>query len=175
MAAVIRVNRTAVGLAFVAAALWCGSARAETALQTELARAAGVRPENKFKGSLLEAATYVGSGSFYASGYHDPYASLALYARPTYDLGTPYALTLNARLYVEAELTQPDNPEARHLYLYDPWFWLAAGNLHTFESSKIRIGGLTRLVLPLSPESRYQNMLFAVGAGLNFNRIASGS
>lgn len=171
IAAVIRVNRTAVGLACVAALLLSGRARAETALQTELARAAGVRPTNKFKGSLLEAATYVGSGSFYTSGYRDPYASLALYARPTYDLGTPYALTLNARVYVEAELTAPDNPEARHLYVYDPWVWLAAGNLHTFETSKIRIGGLTRLILPLSPESRYQHMLFAVGAGLNVNRV----
>ncbi len=115
----IRVIRAAVGFAFVLA-LAPGSVRAQTALQTELARAAGVRPTNKFKGSLLETATYIGSGSFYASGYHNSYASLAVYARPVYDLGTKYALSLQARVYIEQEMTQPDNANNRRLYRVRP-------------------------------------------------------
>jgi hypothetical protein len=170
MRVVIRVIRAAVGVAFVLA-LSAGSVRAQTTLKTELARAAGFRPENKFKGSLVEVASYIGSGTFYTSGYNNPYASLALYARPIYDLGTPFALTLNARIYVERELTTPDNPNNRRLYVYDPWVWLSASNLHTFERSKIRIGGIARVIIPLSPESRYQNMLFGVGGGPSVNRV----
>jgi hypothetical protein len=124
----------------------------------------------KFAGSVVEVSSYVGSGSFYASGYRDPYASVALFVRPTYDLGTRYDMALSARLYVEDELTQPDNPNGRHLYPYDPWLWFSARNLHTFERSKIRIGGLLRIVLPLSYESRYQHLVFGVGAGINVNR-----
>src|SRR5262249_7556103 len=124
----------------------------------------------KFEGSLVEAATYIGSGSFYVSGYRNPYVSLALYAEPTYDLRTRYKLALRARLYVEEELTQPDNPVGRRFYPYDPWFWLAADDLHTFERSKIKIGGIVRTVLPLSYESRYENMLFGIGAGPNVFR-----
>jgi hypothetical protein len=167
---VFRVIRAAVGVAVILA-LAHGNVRAQTTLKTELARAAGVRPENKFKGSLVEVSSYVGTGTFYTSGYSNPYASMAIYARPIYDLGTKYALTLNARLYVERELTTPDNPVNRRLYLYDPWVWLSASNLHTFERSKIRIGGLGRVIIPLSPESRYQNMLFGVGGGLNATRV----
>jgi hypothetical protein len=170
MRLVFRVIRAAVGVAFVLA-LAQGNVRAQTTLKTELARAAGVRPANKFKGSLVEVASYVGSGTFYAGGYNNPYASLAIYARPIYDLGTKFALSLSARIYVERELTTPDNPVNRSLYIYDPWVWLSASNLHTFERSKIRIGGLTRVIIPLSPESRYQNMLFGVGGGLNANRV----
>jgi hypothetical protein len=124
----------------------------------------------KLEGSSAEASTYIGSGSFYVSGYRNPYASLALYLRPNYDLGTRYKLALRARIYVEEELTQPDNPVGRHFYPYDPWVWLSADNLHTFERSKLRVGGLVRLVLPLSYESRYQHNLFAIGGGPNFNR-----
>jgi len=35
----------------------------------------------KWEGSSAEFSTYIGSGSFYTSGYHNPYASLALYVR----------------------------------------------------------------------------------------------
>jgi hypothetical protein len=124
----------------------------------------------KFEGSYAELSSYIGSGTFYVSGYSDPYVSLAIYAKPTYDLGTRYKLALRARLYVEEEFTKPDNPAGRHFYPYDPWVWLAADNLHTFERSKIRIGGIFRTILPLSYESRYQNMILAVGAGPTVNR-----
>ena len=38
-------------------------------------------------------------------------------------------------------MTSPDTANGRRFYPYDPWFWLAADNLHTFERSKMRIGG----------------------------------
>ena len=124
----------------------------------------------KFEGSTAEFSTYIGSGSFYTSGYRNPYASLALFARPSYSLGTRYKLALRARLYAEDELTSPDNPTGRRLYLYDPWIWLSADDLHTFERSKLRISGLVRVVVPLSPESRYQHMIGAVGLGPSVSR-----
>jgi len=124
-------------------------------------------------GSLAEVATYIGSGSFYSSGYHDPYASLALFLRPTYELGGRFGLRLNARFFVEGELTKPDNPENRHVYVYDPWLWLSATNLHTFERSKIRVAGVARTIWPLSPESRYQHLVVGAGAGLSLNRLFS--
>jgi hypothetical protein len=124
----------------------------------------------KLVGSSAEMSTYVGSGSFYASGYSDPYASVALYVRPNYDLGTKYKLALRARIYLEEELTLPDNKVGRRFYPYDPWVWLAADNLHTFERSKIRVGGVARTVLPLSYESRYQHLIVGLGTGLNVNR-----
>lgn len=124
----------------------------------------------KFEGSSAEMSTYIGSGSFYASGYHNPYASVALFLRPSYALGTRYKLALRARVYVEEEFTSPDTPNGRRFYPYDPWVWLAADNLHTFERSKIRIGGAVRMVFPLSYESRYEHTLFALGVGPNVNR-----
>ena len=127
--------------------------------------------DSKFRGSVLDASTYIGSGSFYTSGYRNRYASLALFARPSYQLGTRYKLSLNARIFLEQELTSPDNPNARRFYPYDPWVWLSAANLHTFERSKIRIGGVARAIVPLSPESRYQHMLLGAGVGFNVNRV----
>jgi hypothetical protein len=124
----------------------------------------------KFEGSSAEASTYIGSGSFYASGYHNPYASIALFVKPSYSLGTRYRLALRARIYVEEEFTSPDTANGRRFYPYDPWVWLSADNLHKFERSKIRIGGAVRTIFPLSYESRYQNMLFAIGGGPNVNR-----
>ena len=124
----------------------------------------------KFEGSSAELSTYIGSGSFYTSGYRDPYASLAVFLRPSYALGTRYKLALLARVYVEEEFTSPATPNGRRFYPYDPWVWLAADNIHTFERSKIRIGGAVRAIIPLSYESRYENMLFAIGAGPNVNR-----
>jgi hypothetical protein len=126
--------------------------------------------QSKFQGSSVDLMTYIGAGSFYVSGERAEYASLAVFARPTYQLGTRYKLSLNARIFLEEELTSPDNTSARRFYAYDPWVWLAASNLHTFERSKIRIGGVVRSILPLSPESRYQHMLLGIGAGFNVNR-----
>ena len=116
------------------------------------------------RGLDVELSTYFGSGSFYASGYSDPYASLALYVKPTYDLGTRFNLSLRARIYFEEELTLPDNPTGRRFNPYDPWLWLA-GDLHTFERSKIKIGGVFRTVLPVAYESRYRHDIITLAAG----------
>jgi hypothetical protein len=122
-------------------------------------------------GSFVEASTYVGTGTFYASGYRNPYTSLALYVKPSYDLGTKYHLALRGRVYLEEEIiTLPDTTNGRRFYPLDPWVWLAADNLHTFERSKIRIGGLVRAILPLSYESRYEHMLFGIAPGFTVNR-----
>ena len=178
-------SRPAVGRARVTAAVWvaigglvCAEARADTALPDVVHASISAPPGTKgaglaehFAGSAAEVSTYVGSGSFYTSGYRDPYVSIALFARPTYDLGTRFKLSLNARIYVETELTSPDNPEGRHFYPYDPWLYLSAQNLHTFERAKIRIGGVLRSIFPLSYESRYQHLVFGLGVGLNANRV----
>jgi hypothetical protein len=160
----------AVGLVFVAHSY----AWAQTPAPTQdIARSPepGTPPYlKKFEGSSADLSTYIGSGSFYTSGYRNPYASLALFLRPSYKLGTPYKLALRARIYVEQELTTPDTPNGRRFYPYDPWFWLAADNLKTFERSKVRIGGTLRTILPLSYESLYSHMLFAVGGGPSVNR-----
>jgi hypothetical protein len=124
----------------------------------------------KFAGTTFDLSSYLGSGTFYATGYYDRYVSLAVYFRPSYDLGTRYKLSLNARIFMEEELTSPADANARRYYFYDPWVNLVARNLHTFDRSKIRIGGLVRTIWPVSPESRYKNLLIGAGAGLNANR-----
>jgi len=128
---------------------------------TDVARAPNAQDNSKFAGSYAEGSTYVAPSSFYTSGYRDPYVSLAFYVKPVYDLGTRYKLALTGRLYLEEELTQPDNPAGRHFYPYDLWVQLTAQNLHTFDSSKIRIGGYVRTVWPLSYESRYSHLVAA--------------
>lgn len=164
----IRVLLSAVGLSLAFQTFAWAQSSVQT---TEVTRKASVtQSESKFHGSIAELSTYVGSGSFYVSGERNEYAVLAFYARPSYDLGTRFKLSVNARLFITTELTAPDDPNGRRFYAYDPWFWLSAQNLRTFERSKIRISGTLRAVLPLSPESRYQNMLFAVGAGPSVNR-----
>jgi hypothetical protein len=124
----------------------------------------------KMVGSSAELGTYVGSGTFYSSGYHDPYVSTSLYLRPTYDLGTRFKLAVTARLYAEEELTQPDNPEGRHFTPYDGWLSLVAKDLHTFETSKLVVGGVLRVILPLSYESRWANLVAGLVGGATLGR-----
>ena len=123
---------------------------------------------NKFAGSFVEASTYVGTGTFYASGYQQP-VRVARAVREA-ELRPRDAVSRwrsAARIYVEEESHPARHAQRRGASIrYDPWVWLAADNLHTFERSKIRIGGLVRTILPLSYESRYQHMLFGVGAGI---------
>jgi hypothetical protein len=126
--------------------------------------------EKNFGGSSAEISTYIGSGTFYASGYHDPYVSNALYLRPSYHLGTKYGLTLNTRLYLEEEYTLPDSPNGRRFNPLDTWFWLSAKNLYTHPRSKIRLSGVVRAVVPTSYESRYAHMVTALGVGLTASR-----
>lgn len=148
-----------------------GAAHDETgALTATAGEAAGKTPlEKQFAGTSVELDTYVGTGTFYRR-YSDPYVSNGLYIKPIYHLATKRDLTLNARLYIEVEYTQPDNREARRYYPLDPWLWLAAKNLYTEPRTRIRFGGQARLVLPLSYESRYQHLLAGVGLGLNATR-----
>ena len=124
----------------------------------------------KMAGSSVELSSYVGSGTFYSSGYHDPYVSGAVFARPTYDLGTRLQLSVNARVYIEEEFTKSALPNGRSFYPYDIWLWLSARELHKFESSKIRVGGTLRFVVPISYESRYTHMILGVATGLNVTR-----
>jgi hypothetical protein len=124
----------------------------------------------RFKGSYVELSTYVGSGTFYASGYRNPYVSNAVYLRPSFQLGTKYGLSLNARVYIEEEYTQEDNPEGRRFYPLDVWAYLQAKNLYTAERSKIRFSGVLRAVVPASYESAYAHLVTGVAVGLAANR-----
>jgi hypothetical protein len=124
----------------------------------------------KMAGSSAELGTYIGSGSFYSGGYHDPYVSTSLYVRPTLDLGTRYKLAASARLYAEEEFTLPDNPNGRRFNPYDGWLSLVARNLHTFEAPKLVVGGVLRAIIPISYESRYANLLLGLVIGPTFSR-----
>ena len=124
----------------------------------------------RFSGSNAELGSYVGSGSFYSGGYHDNYVSASLYLRPTLDLGTRFKLAATARLYFEEELTLPDNPTGRRFNPADAWLSLVARNLHTFETPKLVVGGIARVILPLSYESRYANLVAGLSAGLTLSR-----
>jgi hypothetical protein len=184
-AAFRRTRRLALGLFVVlAAAAPIGatrSAHAQAALAPPGATAAGVaRPADdkdklppwlkKMAGSSVDLLSYVGSGSFYASGFRDEYVAAAVFVRPTYDLGTRFKLSVNARLFAEQELTLPGNPTGRRFNPYDVWLWLSAKELHMFQRSQIRMGGVVRVVLPTSYESRYSHMLSGVALGPNFSR-----
>jgi len=124
----------------------------------------------RFAGSNAELGSYVGSGTFYSGGYHDNYVYASLYLRPTFDLGTRFKLAATARFYFEEELTLPDNPTGRRFTPYDVWLTLLAKNLHTFEAPKLVLGGIARVIVPLSYESRYANLLGGLSAGLTLSR-----
>ncbi|HEX2659174.1 MAG TPA: hypothetical protein VHU40_12915 [Polyangia bacterium] len=124
----------------------------------------------KMVGSTAELGSYIGSGSFYSGGYSDPYVSASLYLRPTYDLGTRFKLSLTARLYFEEELTMPDVPTGRRWNIYDTWLTLGARNIHTFESSKVTLGGILRLIVPTSYESRWANLIVGMSVGPTLSR-----
>jgi hypothetical protein len=121
--------------------------------------------EQRFGGSYAELSAYVGSGSFYTSGYRDPYVSNALYLRPTFQLGTKFDLTLNGRVYLEEEWTTPDTSNGRRFYPLDSWLFLKAANLYTAPRAKIKVSGTLRLVMPTSYESRYAHLVAGLGAG----------
>lgn len=126
--------------------------------------------QERFAGSTAEINNYVGSGTFYSSGYSDPYVATAFYLRPLIKLGTKRELSLSGRAYLEYEYTKPDNPNGRHYNPLDTWLVLSARNLYTEARSKIRIAGLVRAILPTSFESRYQHLVVGLTAGLSANR-----
>jgi hypothetical protein len=172
-----RYARVTGRLAALAVLIYAGSVRADGFTKDQLGTVAKPtedqsRPSwlRKMAGSSVELSSYIGSGSFYTSGYHNPYVSTSLFARPTYDLGTRFKLSVNARLAAEQELTKSDLPNGRSFYPYDIWVWLSAKELRKFETSKIRLGGVFRLVLPISYESRYSHMVTGVAGSLNLTR-----
>jgi hypothetical protein len=126
--------------------------------------------EQRFAGSFVDLSTYVGSGSFYTSGYRNPYVSNALNFRPSYLINPKYKLSLNGRLYIEEEYTQPDLPNGRRFSILDSWIFLSAKNLYTMPRAKVTFSGTVRTVIPLSYESRYSHLLTALGVGLGATR-----
>jgi len=64
----------------------------------------------------------------------------------------------------------PDNPNGRRWNLYDTWLTLGAKELHTFDTSKLIVGGIVRLILPTSFESRYANLIAGVSVGPTLSR-----
>jgi len=126
--------------------------------------------QQRFGGSTAEVTTYVGSGSFYTSGYRDPYVSNALYVRPQYNLGTRFKLHLAARVYVEEEYTMPDNSLNRHFTPNDSIIYLNAKNLYTMPKAKVTFFGGVRSSIPISYESRYSHLVTALGVSAGANR-----
>ncbi len=119
--------------------------------------------QQRFGGSFADLSTYVGSGSFYSSGYSDPYVSNALFLRPTFSLGTRFKLSLNARSYLEEEYTKSDLPNGRSFSPSDTWLYLQAKNLYTIPRAKVTFGGTVRVVLPTSYESQYAHLVTGLG------------
>jgi hypothetical protein len=117
----------------------------------------------RFAGSTAEITTYIGSGSFYTSGYRDPYVANAFYVRPQYDLGTRYKLSLAGRVYVEEEYTTPDTPNGRRFNPLDSFIYLNAKNIYTMPRAKVRFFGGVRASIPLSYESRYAHLITSLG------------
>jgi hypothetical protein len=147
-----------------------GAVRDESTLTQTSTTATKSWWQNRFAGSLLDITNYFGTGTFYTSGYHNPYVATAFYLKPNLKLGTKRDLSIYARVYLELEYTKEDNPEARRENPLDSWLVLNARNLYTEARSKIRLAGALRAILPTSFESRYQHMIVGLSAGLNLNR-----
>jgi hypothetical protein len=170
-----RVIATLAGLAavFAAPAAWGqGAVRDQsgtlTATSEEEAKKSWV--EQKFAGSTAEVTTYVGSGTFYTSGYRDPYVSNAFFVRPQYNLGTKYKLSLAGRIYVEEEYTTPGTPNGRRFNPLDSFVYFNAKNLYTMPRAKVTFGGGLRASIPVSYESRYAHLITTLGVSANANR-----
>jgi hypothetical protein len=127
--------------------------------------------QQRFAGSIAEVTTYVGSGTFYTSGYHDPYVSNAFFFRPQYNLGTKYKLALAGRVYVEEEYTTPDQPNGRRFNPLDSFIYLNAKNLYTMPRAKVTFSGGVRASIPISYESRYAHLVTGLGVSLGANRV----
>ena len=147
-----------------------GSARAPWPSRADEQRAAR-RWMQKMAGSSVDLSSYFGSGTFYTSGYRDPYVSTALFVRPTYDLGTRFKLSLNGRLYLEQEFTKSALPNGRGFNPYDVWLWLSARELHQFRALADHAWGRPPAwCCRISYESRYAHMVTGVAGGLNLTR-----
>ncbi|HVU51037.1 MAG TPA: hypothetical protein VHL80_10150 [Polyangia bacterium] len=127
--------------------------------------------QQRFAGSSAEVTTYVGSGSFYTSGYRDPYVSNAFYVRPQYNLGTRFQLHLAGRIYVEEEYTTPDLPNGRRFNPLDSIIYLNAKNLYTMPKAKVKFFGGVRASIPVSYESRYSHLVTSLGISAGATRM----
>jgi hypothetical protein len=169
-----RVTAGILGLAVLHIA---ASAHGQAALRDQTSGLVAATPgeqhkwRERFTGSFVDFSTYVGSGTFYTSGYSNPYVSNALFVRPTYNLGTPLRLTLNARVYVEAEYTTPDTQNGRRFYPSDSWLFLTAKNLYTMPTAKVRFSGSFRTIIPTSYESRYAHLVTGLGVSGSATRM----
>jgi hypothetical protein len=119
--------------------------------------------EQRFAGSTAEITTYIGTGSFYTSGYRDPYVSNAFFLRPQYNLGTKYKLSVAGRIYFEQEYTTSDLPNGRSFNPYDSILYFNAKNLYTMPRAKVTFFGGLRATIPVSYESRYAHLVTAFG------------
>jgi hypothetical protein len=126
--------------------------------------------EQRFAGSFAEVTAYVGTSSFYSSGYRDPYISNAVYLRPQYQLGTKYKLTLAGRVYFEEEYTTPDTLNGRRFNPLDSYIYLTAKNLYTMPRAKVVFSGGARAGIPVSYESRYAHLVTTLGIALSASR-----
>jgi hypothetical protein len=126
--------------------------------------------QQRFAGSIAEVTTYIGSGSFYTSGYRDPYLANAFFIRPQYNLGTRYKLALAGRIYIEEEYTEPDLPNGRRFNPLDSFIYLSAKNLYTMPRAKVTFFGGLRASIPVSYESRYSHLLTALGVSAGATR-----
>jgi len=126
--------------------------------------------QQRFAGSFAEVTTYIGSGTFYTSGYRDPYVSNAVYLRPQYDLGTKYKLALAGRVYLEEEYTTSDLPNGRRFNPLDSYLYLTAKNLYTMPRAKVKFSGGVRAGIPVSYESRYAHLVTTLGVSLSASR-----
>jgi hypothetical protein len=169
--------RVTAGLLGLAVLHIAGSAHGQAALRDQTSGLAAKAPgqssqwRDRFAGSFVDLSTYVGSGTFYTSGYSNPYVSNALYLRPTYVLGTPLKLSLNARIYLEEEYTTPDTSNGRRFYPSDSWLFLTAKNLYTMPTAKVRFSGSARAILPTSYESRYAHLIAGLGVSGAATRV----
>jgi hypothetical protein len=126
--------------------------------------------EQRFAGSSAEVTTYVGSGTFYTSGYRDPYVSNAFYLRPQYNLGTRFNLHLAARVYIEEEYTTSDLPNGRQFNPLDSIIYLNAKNLYTTPKWRVKFFGGARASIPISYESRYSHLITTLGVSGGVNK-----
>jgi hypothetical protein len=126
--------------------------------------------QQRFAGSFAEVTAYVGTGSFYSSGYRDPYVSNAFYLRPQYQLGTKYKLALAGRVYFEEEYTTPDTLNGRRFNPLDSYLYFSAKNLYTMPRAKVTFSGGARAGLPVSYESRYAHLVTTLGLSLSASR-----
>lgn len=123
----------------------------------------------RFRGSSVGLTSAVGSGTLVANPYSDnPYVDTALSFRPVFSLDEHQSLSLSWGF--SFEYTQPDNAEGRRYVPEDVSLSYAHRSLWTNEATGLRLGGMARILLPTSYESRFNGTLFNALAGPTLSR-----